>query len=116
MTKDLEQKEEVLKFVDRLRFAGISRVTASYSGCGDEGHVDSIEFTDSMDNPIDEARLPRDLDTGQLGDLLEGFAPEGYGDNDGGYGTVTFIVETGVIRIEHSWYETISHADDPREV
>jgi hypothetical protein len=116
MTNDQERKAEVLRFADRLCIVGVSKVIASYSGCGDEGHIDSIEFTDSMDNLIDEAKLPGDLDTAQLGELLEGFAPEGYGDNDGGYGTVTFVVETGVVRIEHSWYETISHADDPREV
>ena len=51
-----------------------------------------------------------------LGDLLEGFAPEGYEDGDGGFGTVTFDLETLSIRVEHNWYETVSHPDEPREI
>jgi len=113
---DQERKMEVLKFVDRLRTAGVGRVTVSYSGCGDAGQVDSVEFADSAESLIDETKLPADLERDELADLLEGFAPENYEDNDGGYGTVTFIVETGVVRIEHAWYETVSHDDEPREV
>jgi hypothetical protein len=116
MTDEQERKVEVLKFADRLCGAGVHKVTVSYSGCGDEGRADSVDFIDSTDNLMDEERLPGDLNRKNLSELLEGFAPEGYENNEGGYGTVTFIVEAGVIRIEHNWYETISNADEPREV
>jgi hypothetical protein len=116
MTDEQERKAEVLKFADRLRAAGVYTVTVSYSGYGDEGRADSVDFIDSADNLMDKEKLPGDLDKKNLTELLEGFAPEGYENGDGGHGTVTFIAHTGVIRIEHNWYETISNADEPREV
>jgi hypothetical protein len=57
-----------------------------------------------------------DLNLQTLGDLLERFAPEGYEDGEGGFGTITFDLETLLIRVEHNWYETVSHPDEPREI
>lgn len=45
-----------------------------------------------------------------------GFAPEGYEDGEGGFGTITFDLETRLIRVEHNWYETVSHPDKFREI
>ena len=53
--------------------------------------------------------------TATLGNLLEDFAADGYEDADGGFGTVTFHLETLTIRVECSWHETVSHPDGPRE-
>ena len=116
MTQDQERKTEVLKFTDQLRAAGVTKVTVSYSGDGDEGRAESPQFQTATDNPIDESSLPADLDIRTLGDLLEGFAPEGYEDGEGGHGTITFDLQTGKIRIEHNWYEIVSNPADPREI
>jgi hypothetical protein len=116
MTTDQERKAEVLKFSDDLRAAAVARVTVSYYGDGDEGRAEPPQFQDAAGNPVEESRLPADLDIETLDDLLEGFAPEGYEDGEGGFGTITFDLETLLIRVEHSWYETVSHADEPREI
>jgi hypothetical protein len=116
MTQDQERKIEVLKFTDQLRAAGVAKVTVSYSGDGDEGRAEPPQLQDSADNSIDESSLPPDLDTQKLGDLLEGFAPEGYEDGEGGHGTITFHVQTGKIRVEHNWYEIVSNPADPWEI
>ena len=116
MTTDRERKAEVLKFSDRLRAAAVAKVTVSYYGDGDEGRAEPPQFQDVAGNPMQESGLPGDLDLQTLGDLLEGFAPEGYEDNDGGFGTITFDLETLLIRVEHNWYETVSHAAEPREI
>ena len=116
MTQDQDRKMEVLNFTNQLRAAGITTVTVSYSGDGDEGRAEPPQFRDSADNPIDDLSLPDGLDVRKLGDLLEGFTPEGYEDGEGGHGTITFDVQTGKIRVEHNWYEIVSNPADPREI
>ena len=88
----------------------------SYSGCGDQGQTESPQFEDAEGKPIHEKDVPGSVDVHVLGDLLAIFVPEGYEDNEGGWGTITFNVEDAKIRVEHNWYETVSHAEDPREV
>jgi hypothetical protein len=116
VTQDQERKMEVLKFADLLRAAGVTKVTVSYSGDGDEGRAEPPQLQGEAGNPIDESSWPPDLDTQKLGDLLEGFAPEGYEDGEGGHGTITFHVQTGKIRVEHNWYEIVSNPADPWEI
>lgn len=116
MTTDRETKAEVLKFYDVLRAAAVAKVTVSYYGSGDEGRAESAQFQDSDGNPLKERHLGIGLDLQKLSDLLESFAPAGYEDNEGGFGTVTFDLETLLIRVEHNWYETVSHPDEPREI
>jgi hypothetical protein len=111
-----EAKQEVLKFAAALKNAGIRVVTVSYSGCGDEGHAEPPQFESADGTPIEPASLLGELDQDALGDGLAVFVPEGYEDGDGGWGTVTFDVELGKIRVEHNWYETVSHSDEPREI
>jgi len=116
MYTDREKKADVLKFSDGLRGAGVSKVTVSYYGDGDEGRAEPAQFQDAAGNSLEEARLGVGLDVQALGDLLESFAPEGYEDGDGGFGTITFDLKTLIIRVEHNWYETVSHPDEPREI
>ena len=116
MTTDQERKAEVLTFSDGLRAARVAKVIVSYYGDGDEGRAEPPQFQDTAGNPIEESGLPTDLNLQTLGDLLEGFAPEGYEDGDGSFGTITFDLETQLIRVEHNWYETVSHPDEPREI
>jgi hypothetical protein len=114
-TQDQERKQEVLKFSEKLRSAGIAKVSVSYSGCGDEGRSEEPQLQNLEAQPIDRWSLPIEIDIEQLGELLEDFAPTDYEDGDGGFGTVTFDIESGTIRIEHCWYETVSREDEPRE-
>jgi hypothetical protein len=87
MTTDQERKAEVVKFSDGLRAGAVAKVTVSYYGNGDEGRAEPPQFQDAAGNPVEESRLPADLNLQTLGDLLESFAPEGYEDGEGGFGT-----------------------------
>jgi len=116
VTTDQERKAEVLRFADRLRSVGVAKVTVSYHGDGDEGRAEPAQLQDAADTPLEGSRLPADLDIRKIGDLLEEFVPEGYEDGEGGFGTVTFNVHTLTIRVEHNWYETVSHSEEPREL
>jgi hypothetical protein len=115
-SEDVGRKREVLKFTDKLRSAGIAKVSVSYSGCGDEGRSEEPQLQDLQAQSLDRWSLPIEIDIEQIGELLEDFAPVSYEDGDGGFGTVTFDVENGKIRIEHCWYETVSREDEPREI
>jgi hypothetical protein len=115
-SEDEERKQEVLKFTDKLQSAGIAKVSVSYSGCGDEGRSEEPQLQNFEAHPIDRWSLPIEIDIERLGELLEDFAPTDYEDGDGGFGTVTFDIESGKIRIEHCWYETVSREDEPREL
>ena len=46
LTTDQQRKDEVLKYVDRLRTAGVTKVTVSYYGDGDEGLVGRLLMVD----------------------------------------------------------------------
>ena len=66
MTQDQDRKMEVLKFTGQLRTAGVTTVTVSYYGDGDEGRAEPPQFQDAACNPIDKSSLPADLDTQKL--------------------------------------------------
>src|ERR1700722_15945400 len=110
-----ERKAEVLAFTERLRAAGVDKISVSYSGYGDDGRSEEPQLQGPQTQSIDRSSLAIDIDIERLGELLADFAPTGYEDGDGGFGTVTFDIETGKIRLEHCWYETVSHEDEPRE-
>jgi hypothetical protein len=114
--EEQETKQEVLKFTEALRNAGISSVCVSYSGCGDEGQTEAPQC-EGPDGKALELRIPsKGFDLDALGDLLGTFVPDGYANDEGGWGTISFDVQGGKIRVEHNWYETVSHAVDPREI
>jgi hypothetical protein len=111
-----QRKLEVLKFTNSLTAAGISRLSISYSGSGDEGTAEAPQLEDVAGNPVEESTLPPKIELQKIADLLEGFVPEGYENGEGGHGTITFNVPAQKIFIEHNWYETISTPDEPREL
>lgn len=114
--EEQEAKQAVLQFTEALLNAGVSTVSVSYSGCGDEGRTEDPQLQDEAGDPLVATSLPSHIDVSALGDLLATFVPEGYEENEGGWGTVTFNVPNGKIRIENNWWETVSHAVDPREI
>ncbi len=103
-----ELKQEVLKFTEALRSAGIRSVSVSYTGCGDEGRTEELQFEDDHGVPLEQPCVPTSVDLDTLAGLLAGFMPDGYQDGEGGWGTVRFNVQSQKIRVEHNWYETVA--------
>ena len=117
MTQDQDRKMEVLKFTDQLRTAGVTngngQLLAEMATKDVQNRLSSkTQHAIQLTNRV--CRLT--LIPQKLGDLLEGFAPEGYEDGEGGHGTITFDLQTGKIRVEHNWYEIVSNPADPREI
>ena len=114
--EEQEVKQAVIAFSDALRDAGIHTVTVSYNGYGDEGRAEAPQLEGADGKPVETPSVPQGFVLDTLGGLLANLAPEGYGNDEGGWGTITFDVQSGKIRVEHNWYETVSHAIDPREI
>jgi hypothetical protein len=88
--------------IPKLNVLGVTKLTVSYSGSGDEGFIDSIEFEP------DGVVIPPELKE-QISDLADEFlyAEHGsWGDGDGATGTIVIDPIEGKIVNEHGWYFT----------
>jgi hypothetical protein len=92
---------------DALEEHGITQVVIHYDGSGDSGSVGEVDYT-----PADKS-LPDWIDA-KLRALAEGYCPEGYENNEGGYGTLTLNVLDGLAELEHhDRYEDAEDLDVP---
>lgn len=81
-----------------LQQARIASIAASYSGEGDEGRLDYVQFFNSEGNlaePFQEDTVRELLEA-----LHEQLAPAGYEINDGGGGEILWHVATSVLTHE----------------
>lgn len=88
--------------IPKLAALGVRRLTVHYSGSGDEGFIDSIEFEPGG------VVIPPELKE-QISDLADEFlyAEHGsWGDNDGSTGTIVIDPVAERIVNEHGWYFT----------
>ena len=104
--KDVSAPHKVETFKEtvmpKLVELGATKVTIHYSGSGDEGFIDSIEFEP------DGVVIPPELKE-QISDLADEFlyAEHGsWGDNDGSTGTIVIDPAGNKVINEHGWYFT----------
>ena len=79
---------------------GVANVEAAYSGYGDSGAIDGVQFRDIAGQRVDRTVIPADLHA-SLDNCLYEFLPAGFEINDGGQGTLTLDVQTGRITLKH---------------
>lgn len=88
--------------IPKLADLGVTKFTVYYSGSGDEGFIDSIDFQP------DGVVIPSELKE-QISDLADEFLygeHGSWGDNDGSTGTIVVDPVAGKIVNEHGWYFT----------
>lgn len=73
---------------------GILRVTARYEGYGDSGCVEELTYSP------DTIAVPGELDD-KLQDVAAEYCPDGYENNEGGFGTLTLYLREGLAEREH---------------
>jgi hypothetical protein len=78
----------------------VANAEAAYSGYGDSGAIDGIQYRDAAGVRVDRTTLPAQV-IEQLERVLYEFLPAGFEINDGGQGTVTLDVQTGKITLAH---------------
>jgi hypothetical protein len=101
------------QIIPRLAQHRVANIEAAYSGYGDSGAIDGIQFRDEAGMRVDRKTLPPEV-VEQLENLLYEFLPCGFEINDGGQGTLTLDVRTGKITIQHQENYTESR-DSTRE-
>ena len=92
----------------KLRDLGITQVNCYYSGSGDEGFIDEIDFKPAEpDQPI-----RRDLDDFFWEEIIQ-MHHEGFHNNDGGYGSLVWNIETDKITLHHHDYimDEVDHGE-----
>jgi hypothetical protein len=90
-------RTEILPALAQHRVANIE---AAYSGYGDSGAIDGIQYRDEAGVRVDRTTLPAPV-VEQLENVLYEFLPSGFEINDGGQGTLTLDVLTGKVTIQH---------------
>ena len=91
----------------------VASIEAAYSGYGDSGAIDGLQFRDAAGQRVDRASVPQDVFE-QLENCVYEFLPAGFEIDDGSQGTLTLDVATGRVSIQHQENYTESR-DSTRE-
>ena len=91
----------------------VANIEAAYSGYGDSGAIDGLQFRDAAGQRVDRASLPKDV-IEQLENCVYEFLPAGFEIDDGSQGTLTLDVATGRVSIQHQANVT-ENRDSTRE-
>ncbi len=78
----------------------VANIEAAYSGYGDSGAIDGIQYRDEAGVRLDRGSLPTPV-VEQLENVLYEFLPAGFEINDGGQGTLTIDTQTAKVTIQH---------------
>ena len=101
------------EIIPKLLQHRVANVEAAYSGYGDSGAIDGLQFRDTAGQRVDRETIPATL-VEQLENVLYEFLPAGFEINDGSQGTLTLDVLTGKATIQHQENYTASN-DSTRE-
>ena len=88
------------EIIPRLAQHRVTNVEVAYSGYGDSGAIDGVQFRDPAGQRVERTSLPVDV-IEQMENVLYELLPAGFEINDGGQGTVTLDVQTGKITLAH---------------
>ena len=83
-----------------FRALQVANIEAAYSGSGDSGAIDGVQFRDSKGLRVERSSISDPL-IESLEDALYEFLPAGFEINDGGQGTLTVDVEKGRLTLDH---------------
>ena len=78
----------------------VANIEAAYSGYGDDGAIDGVQFRDAAGERVDRASLPKEI-VEQLENCVYAFLPSGFENNDGGQGTLTIDTRTAKVTLNH---------------
>ena len=103
-------KAEILP---RFRVLGVANIEVSYSGYGDDGSIDGIQYRNPTGIRVDRATIPEKL-IEDLESCVYELLPTGFEIGEGSQGTLTIDVEATKVTLQHSETCTESH-DSTRE-
>ena len=93
--------------------SGVANIQAAFSGYGDSGAIDGLQYRDKSGLRVERDKIPAALKE-QLENVLYEFLPAGFEINDGSQGTLTLDISASRITLTHQENDTGSH-DSTRE-
>ena len=96
--RENKRKDLRKRLFETLRnYSNITRITVEYDGYGDDGNVGNPRCYDNNDQEIEIS----DELTSVINDYIWYHLPEGFENNDGGYGTVSIDVKSQIAEFDH---------------
>ena len=102
-----------VEVIPALLACGVANIEVAYSGYGDSGAIDGVQFRDKAGLRVDRNTLPGTL-TEKLETAVYSFLPAGFENNEGGQGTVLIDLLARKITLQHQENEVVSN-DSTRE-
>ena len=101
------------EILPQFRALGVANIEAAYSGYGDSGAIDGMQYRGPTGIRVDRATIPEKL-IEDLESCVYSLLPAGFEINDGGQGTLTIDVQLAKVAIQHQENYTESR-DSTRE-
>ncbi len=95
-----------IEVLPALLACGVSNIEITYSGYGDSGAIDGVQFRDAAGLRVVRDNLPQGI-RGKLETCAYAFLPSGFEINDGGQGTLTIDLPTRKVIIRHEQNEVV---------
>ena len=101
------------EIIPALVASGVANIQAAFSGYGDSGAIDGLQYHDKSGMRVQRETIPAALKE-QLENVLYEFLPAGFEINEGSQGTLTLDISASRITLTHQENDTGSH-DTTRE-
>ena len=101
------------QILPQFRRLGVANIEVSYSGYGDDGSIDGVQYRDPTGIRVDRATIPEKL-IEDLESCVYELLPAGFEIGEGAQGTLTIDVQLANVTLQHQENCTDSH-DSTRE-
>ena len=109
--EERERRETTDRLRDQIlpqfRRLGVANIEVSYSGYGDSGAIDGVQYRGPTGIRVDRAPIPTQL-VEDLERCAYSFLPPGFEINDGGQGSLTIDVQASKVTLTHETNYTAS--------
>ena len=101
------------EILPKFRELGVANIEVAYSGYGDSGAIDGVQYRDIAGIRVDRATIPEKL-IEDLESCVYELLPAGFEIGEGAQGTLTIDVQLANVTLQHQENCTDSH-DSTRE-
>ena len=88
------------QILPRFRSLGVANIEVAYSGYGDSGAIDGVQYRGPTGIRVDRTTIPVQL-IEDLEQCVYTYLPPGFEINDGGQGSLTIDVQAAKVTIQH---------------
>ena len=111
--EERERRETTDRLRDQIlpqfRELGVANIEVAYSGYGDSGAIDGVQYRGPTGIRVDRASIPAQL-VEDLESCVYTYLPAGFEINDGGQGTLTIDVQASKVTLTHETNYTASES------